>query len=325
MNEHQQSNNMPVSWEQQNPLLVQRGIDESTWNAITQTIFPGAKPESCLMAVDYCRARSLDIMMKPVHLVPMKVKDAQSGQEAWRDVVMPGVGLYRIQAARSGDYAGADAPEFGPMVTLTFGNFTIEVPEWCTYTVYKMIDGQRVPFSATEYWEENFASTKTGAPNSMWKKRKRGQIAKCAEAQAMRKAWPEVGQEPTAEEMEGKSYDIKDVTPAQDDSVQSLNGHSEEQYEKFHQYLSDDHSAIEFAGYIDLRVSDEQLQSLYNTFESGDKTAGKKRAAKKQSDGMKALQEVKIAMLSDDPETRESALDGFNEVEVQIAKQFVQK
>jgi hypothetical protein len=53
-----------------------------------------------MMALDYCRARQLDPLLKPVHLVPMSVKDSRTGKSEWRDVVMPGIGLYRIQADR---------------------------------------------------------------------------------------------------------------------------------------------------------------------------------------------------------------------------------
>ncbi|MGI1274159.1 phage recombination protein Bet, partial [Enterobacter kobei] len=154
----------------------------------------------------------------PVHLVPMSVKDSRTGKSEWRDVVMPGIGLYRIQADRSGDYAGAREPEFGPDTTQTLSGVEVTFPQWCKYTVYKrMPSGEIVEFSAKEYWIENYATggRDTTAPNAMWKKRPYGQLAKCAEAQALRKAWPEIGQQPTAEEMEGKSLDvdIRDVTP----------------------------------------------------------------------------------------------------------------
>ena len=210
-------------WMGQNKWAAMRGIDEPTWNALSTTIYPGAKADSILMAVDYCRARGLDPMLKPVHLVPMQVKDAQTGKKEWRDVPMPGVGLYRIQADRSGTYAGADEPEFGPTVEQNFQGtdynknpITVKVryPEWCKYTVHKLIEGRLVAFTAKEFWLENYAtqSSSSEAPNSMWKKRPFAQLAKCAEAQALRKGWPEIGQEPTAEEMEGKEF-IRDVTP----------------------------------------------------------------------------------------------------------------
>lgn len=198
--------------------LQEKGIDVVTWSALKNSIYPGAKDESVMMALDYCRARQLDPLLKPVHLVPMSVKDSRTGKSEWRDVVMPGIGLYRIQADRSGDYAGAREPEFGPDVTQTLTGVEVTFPQWCKYTVYKrMPSGEIVEFSAKEYWIENYATggRDTTAPNAMWKKRPYGQLAKCAEAQALRKAWPEIGQQPTAEEMEGKSLDvdIRDVTP----------------------------------------------------------------------------------------------------------------
>jgi len=207
-------------FEQDNPYLVERGIDEPKWNALCSTIYPGANPSSIVMAIDYCAARELDIMMKPVHLVPMNVKNSQTGQSEWRDVVMPGIGLYRIQADRSGNYAGADEPKFGPPVTISGQDaykkdFSVTYPEWCKYTVYKLVGDVVVKFVAKEYWLENYAVQKntTPAPNAMWKKRPFAQLAKCAEAQALRKAWPEIGSEPTMDEMEGKSFDVNDHTP----------------------------------------------------------------------------------------------------------------
>ncbi len=206
------------------PTVVQRGIDESTWGALCNTIYPGANPDSIIMAVDYCKARKLDIMLKPVHLVPMQVTDARTKEKIWRDVPMPGIGMYRIQADRSGNYAGADEPEFGPTITQEFPDpynagktIRVSYPEWCKYTVYKFVNGQRVAYIAKEYWIENYAtqSSKTDCPNAMWKKRPYAQLAKCTEAQALRKGWPEIGNEPTAEEMEGKTFitDERDITP----------------------------------------------------------------------------------------------------------------
>ncbi|MEG2266146.1 MAG: phage recombination protein Bet [Acinetobacter sp.] len=184
-------------------------LDESMWSALTSSIFPGAKPESIIMAVEYAKARHLDIMKKPCHIVPMSVKDAKTGLSQWRDVIMPSITEHRITATRTNQYAGQDAPVFGPMVNITFGNTSHSVPESCTVTIYRIIHGEKVPFCHTEYFEEACATTKDGSLNSMWTKRKRGQLAKCAEAGALRKAFPEeIGNEYTVEEMQGKEITV---------------------------------------------------------------------------------------------------------------------
>ncbi|MNB95942.1 RecT family protein [compost metagenome] len=238
------------------PILVQRGIDEPTWNALCNTIYPGANPDSVVMAIDYCKARGLDILLKPVHLVPMQVTDARSKEKVWRDVPMPGIGMYRIQADRSGNYAGADEPVFGPDVTEEFqdpynqsAKIKVTYPQWCKYTVYKMVNGQRVAFHALERWKENYAtqSSKTECPNAMWRKRPYAQLAKCTEAQALRKAWPEIGSEPTAEEMEGKEIIINEIpgsqpqqaAPAKSRALDAIRGQSTEPVTLEHEQVAE--------------------------------------------------------------------------------------
>lgn len=172
---------------------------------LQSSLYPGAAPESIKMVLGYCKAAGLDPMQKPVHIVPMW--DGKAGQ--MRDVVMPGVNLYRTQAARSGECAGVTEPEFGPDVTEAIGGATITFPQWCRVTVSRRLPtGEIVGFTAREFWKENYAvkggKEKSIAPNAMWTKRPYGQIAKCAEAQALRKAFPEIASQPTADEMEGK-------------------------------------------------------------------------------------------------------------------------
>jgi phage recombination protein Bet len=195
-------------------------IDQHIWSALKNSLYTGARDESIKMVLDYCKAAKLDPMQKPVHIVPMSVKNAQTGRYEYKDVVMAGVGLYRIQAARSNQYAGVSEPEFGEDVTCNLGGADITYPKWCKVTVKKIVNNTIVEFTAKEYWLENYASKKDErTPNTMWQKRPYGQLAKCAEAQALRKAFPEiVSQHPTAEEMEGKNFDefemeVKNITP----------------------------------------------------------------------------------------------------------------
>lgn len=181
-------------------------IPEDEAIAVLQSsLYPGAAIDSVRMVLSYCRASGLDPFQKPVHIVPMW--DRQLG--CMRDVIMPGVNLYRIQASRSGQFAGISEPEFGPDVTTTLGGQEITFPEWCRVAVKRQLaSGHVAEFTAREFWMENYAvkggKDKSIAPNAMWTKRPRGQIAKCAAAQALRSAFPEIAAQYTAEEMEGK-------------------------------------------------------------------------------------------------------------------------
>lgn len=206
---------------QETELAKMLNVDDSFASALKNSIFPGAKDESIRFAWDYCKARGLDVMKKPCHIVGMSVSVPGSfDKKEWRDVIMPGIAEARTTAMRTGKYMGQSDPEFGPMVELKIGSKKHKVPEWCKITVYRLENGEKVPYPHIEYFEEAYADKKNGDLNSMWTKRKRGQLAKCAEAGALRKAFPEeLGGEIVAEEANPNFAEIKPATPADEEPI----------------------------------------------------------------------------------------------------------
>jgi phage recombination protein Bet len=191
------------------------GLDRNIWKLLTDSIFPSARTaEGILLAVRYCRARKLDILRRPVHVVPMYSKAL--GREV--ETVWPGIADVQTTAARTGEWAGMDPPRFGPDQTRTFTGkvkrddawveltLTVTFPAWCEVTVYRMIQGTRCPFTETVWWEEAYSrlgGLHSEVPTDMWVKRPRGQLLKCAKAASLRAAFPEEA-DYTAEEMAGK-------------------------------------------------------------------------------------------------------------------------
>jgi phage recombination protein Bet len=205
------TNNLPA-------VIAERDITAETYNVLKSMTFPDCNDDEVLaVAIDYCRARKLDILKKPVHIVPVW----SSKKKRYVETVWPGIYEYRTTASRTGEYAGKDAPVYGDDVTEEFGKGdatkSYTYPKSCSVTVYRMISGERCGFTGYVMWKEAAVfNNKTGLPNSMWSKRTYSQLAKCAEAEALRAAFPdEIGGLTTAEEMEGADINaaMQDVTP----------------------------------------------------------------------------------------------------------------
>lgn len=209
--------------------------ENEMFNVLSNSLYPGAARESIQLVINYCKASKLDPMLKPVHIVPMYCATGEKNEKgydikAMRDVIMPGIGLYRIQAARSNEYAGVSDAKYGDDVFENLGGLDITYPKWCKVTVKRLLsNGAIAEFSATEFWKENYATKNkdTSSPNAMWARRPYAQLAKCAEAQALRKAFPEIGAAPTADEMEGKEIDI---TPVPEDEETKIMQCSDEKF-----------------------------------------------------------------------------------------------
>ena len=149
-------------------------MQEKAITVLQSSLYPGASTESVLMVLDYCKARKLDPFLKPVHIVPMW----DSKSKTMRDVVMPGLNLYRTQAAESGQLAGISEPVFGEMEDFNFGGFKMRAPAFCKVTVSRLMpNGSVAIFTAVEFMEEAISVSKEGVPTPMWKKRPRGMLA----------------------------------------------------------------------------------------------------------------------------------------------------
>jgi phage recombination protein Bet len=204
--------------------------DRALWTVLTDAIFPGANsPESVMLALAYCKARNLDIMKRPVNIV--SVWDDKQGRNI--ETIWPSINEHQITAARTGEWAGLDKPVYGRDVTQSFtayrkdrsGNwerdeFELTYPESCSVTVYRIVKGAPRAYTEEAFWLETFARVgKAGAPNAMWRKRPRAQLAKVAKAMALRAAFPEEGAGPTAEEMEGQTIDHVEYVGAEADEA----------------------------------------------------------------------------------------------------------
>ncbi len=170
--------------------------------ALRATHYPDAPDHVIYLVVNYCKVMGLNPMQKPVHPVKHRVNVAERGQpERWEDrwTLLGSIGLYRTQASRTGEHAQTSVPEFGPTIDGEWiddgGPVRVSYPEWCRVTVKRVLpSGHIAEYEAVERWLENYAtvSRTKETPNSMWRRRPFAQLAKCAEAQALRKGFPEL-------------------------------------------------------------------------------------------------------------------------------------
>lgn len=137
-----------------------------------------------------CQRLQLDPFSKQIYAIQRKGK--------WTFQIS--VDGLRAIADRTGQYAGSDEPLFDEGLT----EFECEekgrkMPTVCKVTVYKLVQGQKCAFVGVAKYSE-FVTTfydekkREHTPSETWKKMPYSMLAKCAESQALRKAFPQVVQ-----------------------------------------------------------------------------------------------------------------------------------
>src|SRR5574343_7715 len=119
---------------QQNRDLIQ--FDDQKLELIRKTISKDLTPPEFELFIAVARARGLDPILGQIHAV--KRSDGDSKKMVLQVAIYGG----RLIAARTGEYAGSDAPSFSRDED---GNLVAAI------TIYRMIQGQRVPFTGIAY------------------------------------------------------------------------------------------------------------------------------------------------------------------------------
>ena len=115
-----------------------------------------------------------DCQRQGVHPLDRKIHFTKRGNKY---SPITSIDFLRERAVDSGEYAGNDDPVFAS--TPKSATFTASV------TVYRIVQGARYPFTATARWSEYLPDQAF-----MWNKMPHTMLGKCAEALALRKAFP---------------------------------------------------------------------------------------------------------------------------------------
>lgn len=135
---------------------------------IKKQIAPQANNDELKLFLYQCQRTGLDPLTRQIYCI----------HRGGKMTIQTSIDGFRVVAERSGNYAGQSEPEF---VEDEKGNIRC-----CKVRVYKFNNGIRYEAAVgVAYWSEY------AQQSPMWTKMKHTMIAKCAEALALRKAFPQ--------------------------------------------------------------------------------------------------------------------------------------
>lgn len=149
---------------------------------VKSTVFKDATDDELKLYFFECRRRGVHPLDRLIHPVIRKDKDGTR-----RISFQTSIDLFRSEAENTGEYRGQSDVVYGELIA--WDKVDKKVPEWAKATIkrYDQHTQEIIEISAVAYWEEYYPGESLGF---QWRKMPRLMLGKCAEALAMRKAFP---------------------------------------------------------------------------------------------------------------------------------------
>lgn len=176
-----------------------RRLQKSEVELLKRTVAKGVTDDEFALFLWVAKKHKIDPMTRQLHCIKrFTSKHHQDEKGIWISgytmSIQIGIDGYRALAGRDhGDFGGCDEPEF------TFSETNKRIPEKATIRLWKK--GLEHPIVGVAYWDEYAPKDLTKSEAFMWQKMPKHMLAKCAEALALRKGYPELADIYTNEEM----------------------------------------------------------------------------------------------------------------------------
>lgn len=171
------------------PQAQQQGLSREKIELLKTTIAKGASDSELALFVEICNRTGLDPFARQIYAVQRKGKDPD-GQYREHMVTQVSIDGFRLIAERSGKYAGpgdalwcGDDGEWKDVWLAQVPPAAAKVGVWRTTSAHQVF--------AVALWREYAQTYRDGNPSPMWAKMPALMLAKCAEALALRKAFPQ--------------------------------------------------------------------------------------------------------------------------------------
>jgi phage recombination protein Bet len=185
---------------------------------IKQSKCPDSTPEEFNLFLYDSASRGLNPLKNEIYFVKRSVYNPKTGKSEGRASHQVGIDGFRIIAQKSGEYRGQTKVEYGAEVTYA----GIKAPCWAEVGV--MRKGFDTPVYAKAFFAEYVQSFKKDGVEklgTMWQKMPYLMIAKCAEALALRKAFPDclAGLYTNDEMSQAEPAEVKEVSTLKEKKV----------------------------------------------------------------------------------------------------------